>query len=441
MMSQVDVKSDAAPAKTTREEALTAHAAVLMTAGQDKVDKDALAKLVASKDLAVLCAAEAHYLAFMDGLATAISKDDVSFVENVPLPLKAHMGANDRDLKAARSFWTANLPADMPYELTLASVDDSKATGTVACVSCSTAFTAKHAAAVRRFLALVAHVPTPARLAGTLAHPLKLTFAGMKYYGNMRDRVELFDKALWAKHLAALLALPVWADVKTGVFEPIMAAKADALVMPANKARFTYVLEAHEDVTVGPWSMDLVRAVRRQRHFSAEMAAIATNDACVLQDFNTEALAQYPKFLAAIVAQPKDVFVPTSAIDLAWHTHQLSPAIYARQTLLLTGRVVNHDGSDNTASEARIPEGAKVMVGMWRVLYDEEYYAPVIPRAVATDFHAEALDTGMIFGHISSCAGTAFATHKGGDRFQHADCKVDATTQAVSCMKLKCLRC
>ncbi|KAJ3363459.1 hypothetical protein GGF32_004159 [Allomyces javanicus] len=140
------------------------------------------------------------------------------------------------------------------------------------------------------------------------------------------------------------------------------------------------------------------------------MATLAIVGTCFLHDSHTEALVQYPKYLAAIVAQPKGGSVPTTAIDLAWRMHQLTPAIYARQTLLLMGRVVNRDDSDDVASEARIAEGAKSMAGMWRALYDEEYFAPAIPRTAATDFRAKVLDMSMTLAHIPTGGALACAT-------------------------------
>ncbi|KAJ3346665.1 hypothetical protein GGF32_007382 [Allomyces javanicus] len=75
--------------------------------------------------------------------------------------------------------------------------------------------------------------------------------------------------------------------------------------------------------------------------------------------FHTEALVQYPKFLALAVAHPDKGLAPTSAIDLAWHTHQLSPLMYGKQTLALMGQIMNHDDSDDAESEARIADSAK----------------------------------------------------------------------------------
>ncbi|KAJ3372266.1 hypothetical protein GGF31_002124 [Allomyces arbusculus] len=456
---------------TPTDVALAAHALIVQAAqNEDKVDEVALTKLVEligertkdlvsrdslmahmfllaafhhqmrhedeAKDLALLCCSEARYLAFMDALAQAVSKD-ASIVENPPLPpldvamfWHSHMLSPIRyvedmqrrygrtvvrinfpllrlaktlmgdltDLDTAREFWAAHMPADQPFDLTPATIDEAKVTDKVqcpsckneqamtmaeyasfrlhaqahSCTSCNAAFTAEHVA-VRRFLMVAACAPL-ARIAGTQTHPKTRMLVG-KEHVNMADVAALFDKTTWAKHANALPTLSTWSDIQTLVFEPVMAAAADKLVLPGNKRRLGMVLHAHRDVTTGPWSMDMIRAVRRQRRFSAKIAKVVSAGLHAVYHHNTTALAQYPKFLAAMVAtRPKTTFVPTMAIDLAWHTHQLSPMAYTMQTCAIVGHVVNHNDSDDEISEARIATGTKAMPALWMDLYSEDYY-------------------------------------------------------------------
>ncbi|KNE71029.1 hypothetical protein AMAG_15285 [Allomyces macrogynus ATCC 38327] len=393
-----------------------------------------------AKDLAHLCSAETRYLAFMDGLRKAIAID-ASLVENPPLPpldvamiWHSHMlspiryaddvqrlfgpdmvqvafpmmrlsqaitGINQDNLDTGRAFWAAHMPAGMPYDLTLADIDETKATGKIVCAlcrveqtlsmpeyaafrlhgekhtctSCATSFTAEHAA-VRRFLAKVARAPRLGMIAGMLQHPKTLEYVP-KNTANAADLCKLFEKAIWKQHAATLPALPTWADVESKVLAPIMAAAAESLNLPGNRRRFALVVNAHRDVTTGPWSMDLVRAVRRQRRFSAKLTEHVVQRGCgAIHATVTEALAQYPKFLAMMAVRPTLALVPTTTIDLAWHTHQLAPAVYATQTRALTGRITNHDDSDDVESEEKIADSAKAMPDAWRAVFDEDYYCP-----------------------------------------------------------------
>ncbi|KAJ3374407.1 putative kinase [Allomyces arbusculus] len=440
-------------ASTVSRDLILAHTFLLVTFHHELRDGESEAK-----DLAYLCEAESRYGAYMMALAKAVAKD-ASLIRNVPLPpidvamfwhshmlspiryaddvhrcynadlmqisfplvrlAKARMGENDKDLAASRQFWADHLPANQPYDLTLADVDETKATATImcpscstvqtlsmaqcaalrlhaqshSCTSCTTSFTAEHVA-VRRFLTLVARVPV-VHLAGTLTHPKTLMFAG-KYRDNVHDLIELFNKDLWAKHVAALPPLPTWADVKDTVMAPIMVAKADLLVMPGNKLRFVHIMNAHQDVTVGPWSMDMIRAVRRQRRFSTKIASLVDAGTHAMNHFHTEALVQYPKFLAVIVTRPKHGSVPTNAIDLAWHTHQLAPAAYAQQTCALMGTVINHDDSDDEVSETWIADSAKAMPDTWRELFDEEFLAPNVSCLTGAKYAATEMDLAAI---------------------------------------------
>ncbi|KAJ3359027.1 hypothetical protein GGF31_004341, partial [Allomyces arbusculus] len=314
-----------------------------------------------AKDLAFLCAAEARYLAYMDALAKAVAKD-ASLVENPPLPpldvamfwhshmlsplryaddvqrrygpamiriafpmmrlSKAMMGATQDNLDA-HAFWAAHVAADLPYELSPAAVDEASMTGKVACpscrteqslatpkyaafrlhgqqhacTSCATSFTAEHVA-VRKFLAHVARAPHAASIASTQLHP-KTHLLASKLRANVEDLYKLFDKGAWAQHAATLPALPTWADIEAVVMAPIVTAAADSLALPGNQRRFALVLAAHRDVTTGPWSMDLVRAVRRQRRFSAKMFDHVVRAGCATAHRTlATALVQYPKFLA-----------------------------------------------------------------------------------------------------------------------------------------------
>ncbi|KAJ3349986.1 hypothetical protein GGF32_005157 [Allomyces javanicus] len=168
--------------------------------------------------------------------------------------------------------------------------------------------------------------------------------------------------ATWVKRIARLLVLAAWADVRSTAFAPIVEAKGNDLILPGNCFRLSMVMHAHQDVTTGPWSRDMVRAVRRQQRFSSKIAArLQQGGARDIYHLHTNALEQYPKFLALMVAKPRMGLVPTMPIDLAWHTHQLFSAKNIAHTVALTGAVLNHDDSDGADSEKRIADGAKAM--------------------------------------------------------------------------------
>ncbi|KNE67677.1 hypothetical protein AMAG_12412 [Allomyces macrogynus ATCC 38327] len=92
------------------------------------------------------------------------------------------------------------------------------------------------------------------------------------------------------------------------IMAPITKAAADSLNLSGNCHHFALVKYAHQDVMSGPWLMDIIRAVRRQRRFSANMVNLV------------HSVPQVP-----------------GTIDLAWHTRHLSLLVYGKQPLVLTG--------------------------------------------------------------------------------------------------------
>ncbi|KAJ3362536.1 hypothetical protein GGF32_005981 [Allomyces javanicus] len=295
---------------------------------------------------------------------------------------KAATGANKDDLDAGRSFWAAHMPADMPYDLTPDNCDTAEANAKVHCPSCVT----------DQPLAMGEYAPF--RLHGK---PLACTSCSgeftaenvatcmpvPKMSANLADLDTLFNKAAWAKHVTALPALATWSDVRCAVFKPIMASNANSLKLPGCKARFSTVQRAHNDVVSGPWSMDMISTV----------AKIVDHGLSAVFHWHTEALMQYPKFLAAVAVARKDKisqFVLTDAIDLSWQTHQLFPAAYRAHTRTLHGSVINHDDSDDPESEARIADSAKAMLALRMALFDEDYFRPNVTCADGAKFPMHA---------------------------------------------------
>ncbi|KNE70238.1 hypothetical protein AMAG_14391 [Allomyces macrogynus ATCC 38327] len=129
--------------------------------------------------------------------------------------------------------------------------------------------------------------PPVARIDGTQTHP-KTRQPMPNHPANMADLATLFNKAVWAKSGAALPALATWNDVKDTVMVSIVGAATDPPNLPGNWHRFAMAMYAHQDVMAGPWSMGMIRAVRRQRRFPANMAAQVR----VVYHFHAETLVQ-----------------------------------------------------------------------------------------------------------------------------------------------------
>ncbi|KAI2782618.1 hypothetical protein F4815DRAFT_427894 [Daldinia loculata] len=92
-----------------------------------------------------------------------------------------------------------------------------------------------------------------------------------------------------------------------------------------------------------PFALDLGGAVLRQSIFVEKMNKIDWLHSPAARDTMTRLLKKYKRFVDIMVQNPSKVVVPTLDVDLAWHTHQLSPFIYTRYMYMKTRRLIDHD--------------------------------------------------------------------------------------------------
>ena len=118
------------------------------------------------------------------------------------------------------------------------------------------------------------------------------------------------------------------------------------------------------------FSTNLVSASLRQRSFAEKMA----NDWFLGLDSPSsleKATARYRKFMFVdIDMDAENGIVPTTDIDLIWHTHQLFPVEYRRWCFENLNKYVNHD---DTVPESDLAVGLKQTIDIWQERFGEEY--------------------------------------------------------------------
>jgi len=115
---------------------------------------------------------------------------------------------------------------------------------------------------------------------------------------------------------------------------------------------------------------DLVAAVRRQSKFFYHVSLPHYSDERFLQT----ALERYRKFIGLKQRHHDAVLVPSYDIDLAWHTHQLHPLQYRRDTLTYLGRLFNHDDSlDDRSPGSAQQDGYTRTRQLWKETYGEHF--------------------------------------------------------------------
>ncbi|KAK9371419.1 hypothetical protein V1509DRAFT_614627 [Lipomyces kononenkoae] len=103
-----------------------------------------------------------------------------------------------------------------------------------------------------------------------------------------------------------------------------------------------------------PFALDLVGAVMRQGTFVEKMASIDWINSPALTSTMARLIKKYETFFLIMARYPDHVAVPTLDVDLAWHTHQLSPPRYYSYSLAKTNVFIDHDDKieENKLSDA-----------------------------------------------------------------------------------------
>lgn len=92
-----------------------------------------------------------------------------------------------------------------------------------------------------------------------------------------------------------------------------------------------------------PFALDLSGAVMRQGIFTEKMYRIDWLHSPSASDTMSRLIKKYTRFIEIMAAYSTKTAVPTLDVDLAWHTHQLSPSAYYRYTVERTTKFINHD--------------------------------------------------------------------------------------------------
>ncbi|KAG0342800.1 hypothetical protein BG000_001130 [Podila horticola] len=148
-------------------------------------------------------------------------------------------------------------------------------------------------------------------------------------------------------------------------------------------------------------SMDLVAGALRQRDFQKAMMITGGQAWCQPQVLQ-RSMDRYRRFMLLVRAEDREggrkgaikkgrkskkdkypgatagdeggrqALVPTLDIDLAWHTHMLSPPLYRQYQLAHYGRVLNHDDSVQSTSSMTKQDFIRT-AELWQDVYDERY--------------------------------------------------------------------
>lgn len=118
------------------------------------------------------------------------------------------------------------------------------------------------------------------------------------------------------------------------------------------------------------FSLDLVGAVIRQGSFIEKMHAIDWLHSPSIRSTMNRLIIKYSRFFEIMAKNPLKVAVPTLDVDLAWHTHQLSPQSYYEYATTKTGTFIDHD---DKIDETRLSDAFEWTSKAYQKAYNEIY--------------------------------------------------------------------
>ena len=94
-------------------------------------------------------------------------------------------------------------------------------------------------------------------------------------------------------------------------------------------------------------------------------------------DYLKLAVDRYKKFLYMKQNNPTVLVVPCYSIDLMWHTHQLNPQLYTKDTITILGKIFPHDDSINDRTPGGLLDiSGRATKDIWRGMFNEEFFMP-----------------------------------------------------------------
>ncbi|KAJ2985486.1 hypothetical protein NUW58_g5505 [Xylaria curta] len=150
---------------------------------------------------------------------------------------------------------------------------------------------------------------------------------------------------------------------------------------------------------------NLVDAVKRQSAFVDKMDKQLWIRSPAVEGTLSRAIIRYERFLKLFKLYPRTMLVPTLDIDLAWHTHQCSPARYEAETAEIAGRFVDHNDKLGTATLDPAFEKTKAL---YRIRFADDYQTCVcwdceaLRSAIADDDHKVPTDSASVAGEAQT---------------------------------------
>ncbi|RWA13914.1 hypothetical protein EKO27_g1179 [Xylaria grammica] len=119
-----------------------------------------------------------------------------------------------------------------------------------------------------------------------------------------------------------------------------------------------------------PFTLELGGAVLRQGIFTEKMFKMDWLHSPAARETMIRLIEKYNRFTEIMRQYPTQIAVPTLDVDLAWHTHQLSPASYYESMCTKTGKFIDHD---DKIAEDKLSTSFEWTSKVYQEMYGEVY--------------------------------------------------------------------
>ena len=167
------------------------------------------------------------------------------------------------------------------------------------------------------------------------------------------------------------------------------------VLRPAEKVHFRRMMSRYWD-NLDPFALDLVGAVIRQGTFVEKMDQIDWLHSPAVFNTMDRLIKKYEVFFQIMMDNPKEMAVPTLDVDLAWHTHQLTPSRYYEYstTKAIAGGIRIFIDHDDKVDEGKLSDGFAWTSKMYRRATDGGIYSE------CTCWYCEATRTPDLYDRL-----------------------------------------
>lgn len=178
--------------------------------------------------------------------------------------------------------------------------------------------------------------------------------------------VKLLDKS----SISSMDAIKAYIEVamQDKKYMPIVRETASARLLRNERIGIRRMMSRYWDNS-SPFALDLVGAVVRQGSFIEKMHNIDWLHSPALPSTMARLLLKYERFVL-LMANRQEMAVPTLDVDLAWHTHQLSPYGYMSHVVKVTKQFIDHD---DKVAETKLNDGFAWTSKTYQKLFGEPY--------------------------------------------------------------------